>query len=807
MVGKRGLVLAALVAVVVGCGSGGSSSDQGAGGPNDPSTDPGTSGTPGVDPPNPDQLKERPWEVVSKKGETYLADVFYADAIENEQVMPYAIDGRQIIDRLVYPTLGNPNLYVKDDASDELTMVLRMEDDAIAHLSPQIAAHGDAPGDLSFALADDQNQISFYLVARDHRGAAESESAATAGPGVYRIVPKQMLMNAEPSDMPAVLKKRHTLRFVFDQAAMAGVPNGLYDARFEVKKAGQVYAHVFEWQYNAVRVFDHASEEFTAVNVTDTQASVNSIYSTLTSDHLDDFVDAINASTDANVRSAAFITFNGDLHNGGSPGTLSENSVAATYMAEARRIIQSLKNLSLPIFLTPGNHDGYSSTGAVPSEVAKVDGLVGSSLQKVVGLQNDIAWPDFTWDQYKAYLDKVQDQQEGLHTDIVTGAFTRLPGKTFSEAWKEVPRAQRNMMLYDGFQQWQKSYGPLMESWTFGKNRYVSLNTYELRQHRRSGWGMYTVNYGGAVSKAQLEWVDREIGRARLAGEDMTLLMHHDPRGGHKGVDFGYYFPIVQYKSFEQSAINYLINDKFSPLVCKMDDAQLTVQDQDGCLHDGLQEWMAPDTELDGSFMSGVELLQRIVKAPEIRTLLIGHAHLNSMEVLQKGDTLVPGKVTLDADPQQSERLTWLEGSNPVRNFALGHAMLGAPNGVAMTKASLLPHVNAWRKQLDGMLDQATPAPMRVLSGGPADAPRELAILRLTSNADLASEKYQNASMYGWSIVHITKKTGVPRINSIHYMIHNGGDGFDTVADVDIDRTKSLTAKAPDNQVAKLFTW
>src|SRR5689334_12723931 len=69
---------------------------------------------------SPEALRERPWEVVSKKGETYLESVFYADPIENEQIMPYAIDGRAQIDRMIYPTLGNPNLYVKTDAEDEL---------------------------------------------------------------------------------------------------------------------------------------------------------------------------------------------------------------------------------------------------------------------------------------------------------------------------------------------------------------------------------------------------------------------------------------------------------------------------------------------------------------------------------------------------------------------------------------------------------------------------------------------------------------------------------------------------------------
>src|SRR4051812_26657754 len=44
------------------------------------------------------ELRERPWEVVSNKGETYLANVFYADAVQNEQVMPWMIDGRAVID-------------------------------------------------------------------------------------------------------------------------------------------------------------------------------------------------------------------------------------------------------------------------------------------------------------------------------------------------------------------------------------------------------------------------------------------------------------------------------------------------------------------------------------------------------------------------------------------------------------------------------------------------------------------------------------------------------------------------------------
>ena len=69
-------------------------------------------------------------------------------------------------------------------------------------------------------------------------------------------------------------------------------------------------------------------------------------------------------------------------------------------------------------------------------------------------------------------------------------------------------------LLYDGFYQWQRTYGPLTASWKFGKNRYVALNSFELRQHRRSGWGMYTVNYGGGMTDVQMGWLDRELARS-----------------------------------------------------------------------------------------------------------------------------------------------------------------------------------------------------------------------------------------------------------------------------------------------------
>lgn len=767
-------------------------------------------------------LRERPWEVVSNKGETYLANVFYAEPSENEQIMPWAIDGRVMIDRLIYPTLGNPNLYVKSDADDELVMVLRLEPDAFAHLDPARAPEGgDSQLSRVSLLEDADDAVAFFLVARSERASAESSSAQVERPGVLRITPTKILENPEPADMPASFRKRHTLRFVFDAAAMASVPPGLYDARFEVRKDGQVYANVFEYQYNAVRVFDDAPEEYTALNVTDTQVSTGAVFSTLTADRLDDFVDGVNAESDPQVARAAFITFNGDLHNGGAPGSVRQRVVATTYADEAKRIVGALKRLRLPIFLTAGNHDGYAAIGHVPALVKTVDAKLGDTLEKVIAQQNNRAWPDYSWSAYSAFLDATASTPGGLHRDVFTGGFTRAVGETFATSFAEVARSDRNVILYDGFYQWQKTYGPLYASWTFGKNRYVTMNSYELRQHRRTGWGMYTVNYGGGVSKPQLEWLDRELARGATAGEDVVVLMHHDPRGGHKGTDYGYYAPMIEFRGMAQSTLNYILDEKLTPLVCKQPDWALSVNDRESCLHDGLQEWMGPDAEFDEEdntyFLSGIALLERFVRSPHARTLVLGHVHFNALEVLQKGDVLVPNRLSLDASAEREtasieaanpvRRLAWEERLAPARPTRWRFAEASAPSAPSAIDTTLDPRsFTAWRAELDGLLARATPPRMATLSG-PPDAPRELAVIRLTCGADLTTQTYGSSAMFGWSVLHVTKQTGTPRINRISYFIHEDPDAFAKVRTIDVDRTRSIPMRGPDNPVDQLFDW
>lgn len=789
--------------------------------------------------------RDRPWEVSSDKGEGYLANVFYAEASENEQVMPLTMEGgRHQIDRLIYPTLGNPNLYEKYDATDSLTVVLRMEQDALAHLAPNTARRVDGSWLQHLALTETAgNEVAIYLVPRSAREAATTiGTALPEGTGAIRVKPSALYVHPIAADMPEAFKKRFTVRAMFDKAAMAQVPAGLYDVRLEVKKDGALVpaaggGSLYEFQYNAVRVFETApTAGYSVLNVTDTQVSKGMTFEPKTLAKLQEFVAGVNSSTDPGTVNAAFITFNGDLHNGGSPGGMRSRFVANTYNDEARSILAALKDLNYPIFLTAGNHDGYVSTGQTPTAVAAYESVAGERLRDIVEAAQPKEWPNFSWDAYDAYRQATKDDLGGLHRDVFTGAFVRhARGQTFRTAWQELPRDQRNMVLYDGFHQWQRTYGPLYTSWAFGKNFYVNLNSYELRQHRRSGWGMYTVNYGGGMSQTQLIWLNRQLDQAQADNLDVTLLAHHDPRGGHNGKDFPYYFAQVDYAGMGQSGGNYVSGEYVNPTLCNNLPSWATSNDRAlSCLHDGLQEWMRADEEFDCNdeerladgkcntalydpnstsaerrhpYYSGYDLIHKIVTHSRVRTLLLGHTHYNQLNVAQSGDQLVPDRVVLDGD--QGRALATLEVENPVRGFAWAWAKIRGQDTNTKTYDPARLEAHGIIKENDRfvqLLAQAGHSFNRVLEGNK----RELVILRLTSNSDMTSQRYNSETMMGYATFAVNKKADVraydaPQINEVTFHINRGGQ-FGTVASVPIDRTVRITNDDAGNPVNSLFT-
>lgn len=837
---------ATLAAALVACGSGGGSED-GSEVPAGPrAVQPGDKPPGSDDPAVADKLAEKPWEVVSNKGETYLPNVFYADASQNEQIMPWALDGHVQIDRLIYPTLGNPNLYTKSDPNDQFVAVLRVEDAAYAHLGVKPEALAGTSLSRLPITNDPATGFAFFLVPRAARTPnTESTTPINSGngTGVFRIYPNDVFVNPIPADMPESLKVRKTLRFVFKQGAMQRVPAGLYDVRMEIRKDNELYkpagnsVGIYEYQYNAVRVFDAEPDEYKVINVTDTQVSVGDLYGAKTKDKLDELVHFLNTTNDPAVTGSAFITFNGDLHNGGSPGSLRQRTVAHTYNDEAKAIVDTLKYLPVPIFLTAGNHDGYVSTGHVPSAVKTLDTGLFDSLDSVIKDASPKAWPDFAITKFHDYLAKTEqaDLLGGLHKDLFTGSFSRTAkGSTFSDSWKEIPRSERNFILYDGFQQWQKTYGPLHFSWKFGKSFYVSLNSFELRQHRRSGWGMYTVNYGGGMSDVQIAWLDRELLRSKVTGDDVVLLAHHDPRGGHKSKDPGYYFEQLEYKSVYQSAINYLVGKVWNSSVCKLPPWALSRDQSESCVHDGLQEWMRPDQELDCAwdernkdgvcdkglfdsskpgakqyFLSGVELMTRIAQNPQVRTMLLGHTHYNQLEVLQNGDELLPGQFKIDAAGAQM--FATLEVENPIRAYSFAQAAMGSR---ADYDTQLLP-MSALTEKNDrfaAMMNAVLPNAPRVLESPAPSRPRELLVMRLVSASDLANQTYNGSSAMGFGVLHLTKKTdarayGNAQINRTTFFVNRGSNVFTNVKTVDLDRSTRLKPHDTANPIQQLYVW
>ncbi len=781
-----------------------------------------------------------PWEVRTRQGELVLPNVFYADASETEQMIPPTVHGRFQIDRLVYPTLGNPNLYVKADAEDAILFVLRIEEGLLAHLSPSWT--GEIPGSpltaLTFPRNDETNGIHFFLVPRDKRAIAES--AGPADPRqIYRISPNALMVHPIQPTMPAAFAARRTVRVEFNQQKLQGVPPGLYDIRFEVRKDGRVLAS--EFQYNAVRVFDRQLADYSIVNVTDTQVTVDSKMESMTYPKLREFVQRVNLTTDEDVRNAAFITFNGDLHNGGSADLMFPYKVANTYRNEAEHILDTLKDLRLPIFLTAGNHDGYVSTG---HPLPGVDGVarwtpgVWSLKDTVRDANPRMSKEEFEawWARFEEYRDATADTARGgRHLDVFGGKFSRrAPRPTMRNdasaawgTWRAVDPNQANWILYDGFNQWQRTYGPLYTSWDFGATRFVNLNTYELRQHRRSGWGMYTVNYGGGISRVQNAWAEEELARAEREDKEVVLIGHHDPRGGHNGADYPYQFGLIEYKT-GKSSFNYLLGEVYNPFACKgsLDWVRNTlawigITDRaDSCLHDGLQEWMRPDEfdcsdstprDADGKcvidpnraqdaenpdhtnryWSSGFALIHKLATRQNLRTMLLGHTHYNSLEILQSSDEIVPGEIILDS--RQRKVLEALEAATPLRQEDGASALppdAVVEDGIRLV-ADLAKAGNDFKRHMQG--DK-----------------RELLILRATSAADLTSQRYDGKTMMGYATLKVSQKNDArsyarPQINEVTFYINDGGN-FELVKKIALDRTQRVAKADPRNPVNGLFT-
>lgn len=803
----------------------------------------------------PASIGAKAWEVENQENETIVPDVFYSDNVQNEQIMPTQVilngsGGGQVsyqINTLIYPTIGNPNLFVKGKENEELTVVLRAPPLWLTSLDAKYGEKPSASTLIPLIIPEEKKHLlRVYLVPRKARVQTEGAQSIKDNQVAKMIIPYKIEKLSEDG-VPDDLRLRKTLILRFNQESLVNVNdtdsvNGLYDIRLEFGELDNL--QYSEFQYNAVRVFSAAphDDEYRILNVTDSQNSVNQTPSTLFGDLIKDklsfkeltidvfsnFIKFVNSSNDKNITQAAFVTFNGDLHNGGSPITLSVEEVSKTYNAEAKAILETLRNLNYPIFLTAGNHDGYVSMGHVPK--------VFNTNQQLNTLLNSLKLDQKKRDDFFSYIRSTENTPGGRHVDIFQGQYVRLANQQNMNSWDKIQPTIKNHVLYDGFYQWRKVYGPLYMSWSFGKNQYVNVNTYDLRQHSRSGWGMYTVNYGGNVSGFQMDWLRKELSRADELARDVIVLAHHDPRGGHKGQDYPFYFKLINYKGMAESATNFVEGEYINPQICStVPDWVKTKFTKLGCLHDGLQEWMRADDEFDcvpedlrgknqwgvrycdtsklssatnskseekrHHWYSGYNFINQLAIHYRARTLLLGHTHFNSLEIRAPGTDLVPAKVTLDAEILS--RLADADSANPIR--ALGNYFSEPIAGDA-------EKVNLKNLKKDGItLDANGFLEFHMKTGGHSFKRKleghELAILRLTSVSKLTKQTGKNDDklVYGFSSFEIKRKHteyDLPQINNITFF-RKDGNSYERVDAVNLERKEEWTTE--NNPLKNIF--
>lgn len=844
-------------------------------------------------------LPHKTWEIKNRRGVTVLPDMFYSDEEQNLQIMPISLNNnnRPQINNVIYPTLGNPSLFIKctkdtpcspESKSDELMIVLRL-DKSIADSEFQIVKKEQTPPhDLlkknqKNNNSNDSNDIledSFYeLVERKENSPSyySFEFISRHNDNIIFDIQPSYIKKLKSKFIPNQLKNRDTYIINFNQSSLRTLSEGLYDIQLKRVSISPINRQTItykETQFNAVKIFEgEPFDNYKIINVTDTQISMGTdlAFDIKTKLRLNDFVKKVNElyfmqNNQRNISPIAFITFNGDLHNGGSPFTLSPKTVAYTYQNEAKFIYNTLKDLKVPIFLTPGNHDGYASTGVTPSAIEKVTSNKDSINSIFQSLKNQNSLHLSLSNHYLKYLEAIKETPGGYHLDIFGGVYIRDEDPKGHENqsvdnWIEVPEEKRNIMLYDGFNQWRKTYGPLYMAWSFKNNYFVNINSYDLRQHHRTGWGMYTVNYGGGISPFQMSWIANELKNVKTHhhNKDIILLSHHDPRGGHRGKDFPYMPRLVEYKGMSDSLFGYINDEKIGPVICsKLPRSLMKDSTYLDCMHDGLQEWMRADPEFDcnRSFKisvndsqksmrwddrcdiskfkesdsiksneklhprySGYELIHHIVNSIQLETILLGHTHYHNFEHFIGNEPLFSDNILLDSESLDSRinNIILPDASNPLRYISkdslikekqdLENALESMKTSLKNDNDYLVLNLKKAGHTFDSKLKSYS------------DQNRSLIIMRMTCESDLTDQKINNNPLMGFTLFEVKsrEKSNKPQINKVTYyrngnaVKHSGEElsaakkktdslGYESIGSFEIDREATNEARDSNKQ-------
>jgi 3',5'-cyclic AMP phosphodiesterase CpdA len=82
-----------------------------------------------------------------------------------------------------------------------------------------------------------------------------------------------------------------------------------------------------------------------------------------------------------------------------------------------------------------------------------------------------------------------------------------------------------NRLGEDGFDFWEKYFGPLFYSFDYGSYHFSAVNTYDWPSKDRRAFWFIPLNWGGYISDDQLKWINQD-----LADKNMSFVfLHHNP--------------------------------------------------------------------------------------------------------------------------------------------------------------------------------------------------------------------------------------------------------------------------------------
>ncbi|HDM66764.1 MAG TPA: hypothetical protein ENG62_00030, partial [Thermoplasmatales archaeon] len=80
----------------------------------------------------------------------------------------------------------------------------------------------------------------------------------------------------------------------------------------------------------------------------------------------------------------------------------------------------------------------------------------------------------------------------------------------------------------DGFDYWEKYFGPLYYSFNYGEAHFLSINSYDWPKKLRTTFFFIPLNWGGYIQDEQLQWIEEDLD-SNMDANLKIMLMHHNP--------------------------------------------------------------------------------------------------------------------------------------------------------------------------------------------------------------------------------------------------------------------------------------